>query len=123
MDRAHAAAVAAGSASADSVLQYSKEELMAMAADKSEGDICAVDPYEGRAVAATQRGAFEYTGWAGVHKQLIKRELPWRPLIAEHAARRPGQTGHRYSLTDAGRAAARRLHMEAETRGHCTCGR
>lgn len=46
-----------------------------MAADKAEGDLCEVDPYEGRAVAATQRGSFEYTGWAGVHKQLIKREV------------------------------------------------
>ena len=57
-----------------------------------------------------------------MHKQLIKRELPWRPLLAEHTRRVPGKTGHTFSLTEAGSAVARRLHCEAELRGHCKCG-
>ena len=70
MDRALLTMVASGAATADAVLQFSKEELLSMAADKTHGQLCAVDPYDGRGVAATQRGAFEYNGWAGVHKQV-----------------------------------------------------
>ena len=50
---------------------------MRLANDKSHGLLCAVDVFDGRAVAATQAGAYAYDGWANVQGGLIKRSLPW----------------------------------------------
>ena len=72
-----------GSLDAASVT-FSKEELMRLANDRSRGALCSVDLYDGRAGASTQAGAFAYDGWANVHSGLIKRDLPWRPLLVEH---------------------------------------
>ena len=113
---------AAGGATLDpSGVTFSKEELMRLAND---GKLCEVDVYDGHAVAATQAsGSYGYDGWANVQKGLIKRDVPWLPLLLEHRNKRAVGGGASFSLSDpAGVAAARRLHMEAELCGHCSCG-
>ena len=98
---------------------FSKAELMQMASDRA---ICAVDVYDGRGAAATQNGTYAYDGWANVHQGLIKRDMPWLPLLREHKNRKSVH-GPTFSLAaPGGVAAARRLHEEAELCGHCTCG-
>ena len=70
-----------------------------------------------------QAGAYSYDGWANVHGGLIKRSLPWRPLLVEHRNKKAAGSGITFSLAEpAGVAAARRLHQEAERNGFCTCG-
>ena len=96
---------------------------MRMANDDRDGQLCDVDVYDGRAGAGASVGAYEYNGWAGVHAKLVKRPMPWRPLISEHRPRNAAGERHaQFALTEAGAAAAERLHREAELRGHCTCG-
>ena len=106
-----------------SSVTFSKAEMMRLANDRSKGVLCAVDMYDGRAVGATQAGAYSYDGWSGVHSHLVKRDVPWRPLLVEHRNKRAAGGGATFSLADpAGAAAARRLHCEAEHLGLCTCG-
>ena len=96
---------------------------MRMANDDRDGQLCDVDVYDGRAGAGASVGAYEYNGWAGVHAKLVKRPMPWRPLVSEHRPRNAAGERHaQFALTEAGAAAAERLHREAELRGHCTCG-
>ena len=97
-------------------------------------------------------GQGSYDGWSAV-SGFTQRLPPLRPLLHSWTARVPQQRGvqkcaptrgssprradrrlrrsshslprsrHRWALTEAGLAAAARLHAEAEAAGICTCGR
>jgi hypothetical protein len=99
--------------------EFTKETLMRMADDKTQGVLCTTDVFDKN---AGRGGPYAYTGWSNIHKGLIKRPVPWVGLVREYTSRREGKATTVYALTEAGRVAAYRLHREAERAGWCTCG-
>ena len=59
----------------------------------------------------------------GFHKALVNRPQPWQQMVREDSVKKAAGGGKAYALTVPGRAAAARLHAEAEAAGFCSCGR
>jgi hypothetical protein len=112
------------SGSAGTAKTYAKHPLMLLANSSAHGQLCRVDLFDDRAGKAAAAGPHGYDGWSNVHKNLIHVKPAWLALLRAFDGPREGSEGpgKRYTLTEAGRRLAARLHAEAETAGHCNCG-
>ena len=92
-----------------------KAELMDLADSCVQGKLAYQSLYErtGTGLHTT------YDGWSNM-KGLLSKPPPWRPLFSKYTEKKP--TVEKFVLTEAGAAAAARLHAEAELCGHCRCG-